>query len=143
MKRIAIIFISAFVLNLFWENLHSFLYNNYLGGKITEFILIRASLFDAILVTIMVLPFIYLFSLKNKSWLIIVIGIVVAIFNEWYGLSTGRWTYNSLMPIVPMIKVGLTPTFQLGVLGYITYRFQKVILLHNFFAKRHRVRYYL
>ena len=99
-----------------------------MGGKITEFILIRASLFDAILVTIIVLPFIYLFSLKNKSWLIIVIGIVVAILNEWYGLSTGRWTYNSLMPIVPMIKVGLTPTFQLGVLGYITYRFQKVIV---------------
>ena len=134
MKRIAIIFISAFVLNLFWENLHSFLYTNYMGGKITEFILIRASLFDAILVTIMVLPFIYLFSLKNKSWLIIVIGIVVAIFNEWYGLGTGRWAYNQFMPIIPIIKIGLTPALQLGLTGYVSYRFQEY-LASRFFKR--------
>lgn len=127
MKRLVTVFISAFVLNIFWENLHSFLYNNYMGGKITEFILIRASLFDAILITTVVLPFIFISSLKDKSWLIIVIGIVVAIFNEWYGLSTGRWAYNSLMPIVPILKVGLTPMLQLGVLGYLSYKFQEHI----------------
>ncbi|MDO8729325.1 MAG: hypothetical protein Q7K26_05600 [bacterium] len=98
-----------------------------MGGKITEFILIRASLFDAILITTVVLPFIFISSLKDKSWLIIVIGIVVAIFNEWYGLSTGRWAYNSLMPIVPILKVGLTPMLQLGVLGYLSYKFQEHI----------------
>lgn len=127
MKRVGIIFLFAFVLNLIWENLHSFLYSNYMGGRITEFILIRASLFDAVIITIIFIPFLYLPILKNKNWLIIVVGIVIAVLNEWYGLSTGRWEYNQLMPIIPIIKTGLTPTLQLGVLGYLSCVFEKYI----------------
>lgn len=92
-----------------------------MGGEITEFILMRASLFDAFIITIILMPFIYLNKLKNKSWLIIVVGIIIAILNEWYGLGTGRWMYNSLMPVLPIIMVGLTPTLQIGILGYISY----------------------
>lgn len=127
MKRIIAVFMSAFILNLFWENLHSFLYSNYMGGNITEFILIRASLFDALLITVIVLPFIYWSALKHKNWLIVLIGIIVAILNEWYGLGTDRWSYNSFMPILPILKVGLTPTLQLGVLGYLSYKLQRYI----------------
>lgn len=122
MKKSVAVFLLAFVLNLLWENAHSFLYSNYMGGTITEFILLRASLFDALLVTLIVLPFIYVRALRNQGWLILVIGLVVAIANEWYGLGTGRWAYNSLMPIVPLLEVGLLPTLQLGVSGYISYR---------------------
>ena len=68
-----------------------------------------------------VLPFIYVRALRERAWLIIAIGILIAIGNEWYGLGTGRWAYNSLMPIVPLLKVGLTPALQLGVLGYVSY----------------------
>ncbi len=93
-----------------------------MGGQITEYVLVRASLFDAVLITIISLPFLYVNTLKNKGWLLIVVGILIAILNEWYGLSTGRWVYNSLMPIVPLIKVGITPTLQLGVLGYISFK---------------------
>lgn len=128
MKRIATIFLSALLLNLLWENLHSFLYISYMGGKITEFILIRASLFDAILITLISLPFIYSKLLKNKSWLIIIVGIIVAILNEWYGLGTGRWVYSELMTIIPLIDTGLTPTIQLGLLGYISYRLSILII---------------
>ena len=134
MKRIFFIFFTAFILNVVWENLHSYLYNNYMGGKITEFILIRASLFDAVLITAILLPFIYSPLLK-KSWLIIIIGTIIAIFNEWYGLSTGRWAYNSFMPIVPIIKVGLTPALQLGLTGYVSYRFQEYWVSYNIFPK--------
>ncbi|MFA5932290.1 MAG: hypothetical protein WC793_02835 [Candidatus Paceibacterota bacterium] len=98
-----------------------------MGGKITEFILIRASFFDALVITIILLPFVFLNSFKNKKWLIVIIGIVIAVFNEWYGLGTGRWAYNSLMPILPIIKVGLTPAFQLGVLGYLSYILEEYI----------------
>ena len=124
MKKLIIIFFSAFVLNLLWENLHSFLYLNYKGGQITEFILVRASLFDAVLITLILLPFIYLSVLKNKNWLIIVIGTIIAILNEWYGLSTGRWVYSSIMPIIPIVNVGLSPILQLGVLSYVSYKIQ-------------------
>lgn len=86
----------------------------------TEFILVRASLFDALLITIISIPFAYFVFLKNKQWAILVIGVIVAIGNEWYGLSTGRWAYNELMPIIPIIKTGITPTIQLGLLGYVS-----------------------
>lgn len=122
MKKIIFIFINAFVLNAIWENLHSFLYDNYMGGKITEFILLRASLFDALLITLISLPFLYFFALKDKSWLILILGTIIAILNEWYGLNTGRWAYNAFMPIIPILETGITPTIQLGLLGYATFK---------------------
>jgi len=136
MKGVVIILLLAFVLNAIWENIHIFLYDSYMGGKITEYILLRASLFDAVLIIIILLPFIYFSSLRNKSWMIIVIGIVVAIFNEWYGLGTGRWMYNELMPIIPIIKTGITPTLQLGILGYITYKISEYISSHYSFSQK-------
>lgn len=127
MRRIVTVFLIAFVLNALWENLHSLLYDNYMRGVITEFILLRASLFDALVISVIVLPFLFLPLLKNKSWLIVVVGTIIAIFNEWYGLSTARWAYNSLMPIIPLIHVGLTPAIQLGILGYLSFRFESYI----------------
>ncbi|OGZ05613.1 MAG: hypothetical protein A2845_04600 [Candidatus Lloydbacteria bacterium RIFCSPHIGHO2_01_FULL_49_22] len=128
MKKIAVLFLSAFLLNVVWENLHSFLYESYQGGTITEFILLRASLFDAIVVMLFVTPFLYVAYLKKRTWLIIVMGALIAITNEWYGLSTDRWSYNSLMPILPFLHTGLTPTLQLGLLGYLVFRVQQDIL---------------
>lgn len=121
MKKVCFIFFTVFVLNVVWENLHVFLYDNYKGGAITEFILLRASLFDAFLITIILLPFLYFSFFKTKIWLIFLIGICIAIINEWYGLSTARWMYNDLMPIIPIIKTGLTPTIQLALTGYLTF----------------------
>jgi hypothetical protein len=74
-------------------------------------------------------------AFKNKNWLIIFIGILIAIFNEWYGLNTGRWLYNDLMPIIPIIKTGLTPTIQLGLLGYFSYKIHEYIFSHNIVVK--------
>lgn len=126
MKKIAAIFLFAFVSNVLWENLHSFLYESYKGGEITQFILVRASLFDALLITLIVLPFLYSSFLKRRAWLIFVVGGAVAIVNEWYGLGTGRWVYNSLMPMVPLLNVGLTPALELGILGYLSFKLGEV-----------------
>ena len=87
----------------------------------------RATLVDAIIVTMIVLPFLFLPQLKNKSWLIILAGIVVSIFIEYWGLGTGRWAYNSLMPIIPFLGIGLTPTIQLGLLGYLSFKLQEYL----------------
>lgn len=127
MKKIILIFSLAFILNLIWENLHAVLYVSYKGGEITRFILARASLFDAILIVIMSWPLIYFAPLKNKFWLIMPLGIIIAIFNEWYGLGTGRWVYDTLMPIIPIIKTGLSPTLQLGLLGYISIKLSEYL----------------
>lgn len=122
MKRFFLVFIVAVALNVVWENMHSVLYATYKGGEITEFILVRASLFDGLVITILVVPFLVFPLLKKKSFLIGILGILIGVFNEWYGLSTARWAYNDLMPIIPGIYVGLTPAVQLGVLGYISYK---------------------
>jgi len=117
-----LIFVLSFFLNLIWENLHSLLYTNYMGNQITKFILLRASLGDAVMITILCLPFIFFKKQERKNWLIILMGVVLAIFIELYALETGRWSYNEYMPIIPFLDIGLTPTIQLGLLGYLSYR---------------------
>ncbi|MFA6566408.1 MAG: hypothetical protein WCT48_06705, partial [Candidatus Paceibacterota bacterium] len=107
---------------LIWENLHAFLYAGYKGGEITQFILFRASLGDAVMITLLALPFFFIPSLKKWSWLIIILGVLLAVYIEWYALGAGRWAYNAYMPIIPFLNVGLTPTIQLGLLGYVSYR---------------------
>ena len=111
-------FAIAFIFNFIWENLHSFLYDNYRGGPITAFILLRAILADAVMITVIVAPFVYFSSLRKYRWLILIIGIALAIIIERYALSTGRWAYNEYMPLIPFLGVGLTPTTQLALLGY-------------------------
>jgi hypothetical protein len=101
--------------------LHAALYAGYQGGKITEFILTRASLGDAIMITVLLLPFIYVAWFQKRSWLILILGVILSILIEWYALNTGRWAYNVYMPIIPFLNVGLTPTIQLGLLGYFTF----------------------
>ena len=113
----------SFILNVVWENLHSFLYVGYMGGTITEFILLRASVADAVIIVILSLPFIFIPSLNGKSQLIIFVGVLIAVFIELYALNAGRWAYNEYMPIIPILGVGLTPTIQLGLLGYLSYRY--------------------
>lgn len=123
-KKIITIFIISFILNLIWENLHVFLYDNYKNGIITEFILLRATLADAIMITIITLPFILFPSIRKLDWIIILIGFILAICIEWWALSTGRWAYNTYMPIIPLLSVGLTPAIQLGLLGYLSFKIQ-------------------
>ena len=121
MKKIFFIFLLSFSFNLIWENLHFYLYAGYMGGTITEAILLRASVVDAIIITFLSFPFVFIAKLRNKNWIIIFIGIAVAILIEWHALRTERWVYNEYMPIIPILSVGLTPTIQLGLLGYLSY----------------------
>jgi hypothetical protein len=122
LKRILFIFVVSFALNGIWERLHSLLYVHYKGGQITQMILLRATLADAAMITLIALPFLLIPYLKNKSWIIIPVGLVLALGIEWWALGSGRWAYTSLMPLIPIISVGLTPAVQLGLLGYITFR---------------------
>lgn len=45
-----------------------------------------------------------------------IMGLGCAAAFEWYSLATGRWTYNTYMPVVPVLKVGLWPLLQLSTL---------------------------
>jgi hypothetical protein len=117
------VFLLSFILNLFWENAHARLYVQHLNKKITERVLIIATLGDAVIITGLSIFFYYLPFLRERVWLSIPIGIVIAIVIELYALSVHRWAYNKHMPIIPLLNVGLTPTIQLGILGYVIFAF--------------------
>lgn len=48
------------------------------------------------------------------------LGAVSAVAVERVALADGRWTYNALMPIVPIVNVGLWPVAQITILPVIT-----------------------
>lgn len=122
MKKWILVFILAFGLNLIWENLHSLLYIHYKQGPITEFVLVRAALSDALIILGMIFFLSLIPTLSRWPWLIIVVGIIIAVGIEWWALGAGRWAYKDIMPIIPFLDIGLTPTIQLGLLGYIAYK---------------------
>lgn len=126
MKKIFLIFLLAFIFNLLWENIHSYLYVHYQGEAITQLILIRAALFDAFFITVLSWPFIYLKYFNQRLWYAIIIGVIFAIILERFALYTNRWSYTELMPVIPIIKTGLTPTIQLGLLAFVTYKLLKL-----------------
>jgi len=126
MNKWTLVLIYAFLLNLVWENAHQFLYVHYKGGAITELILIRAALVDALIIFGMILVFrlaLYHLRISDRySWFLIFAGISISIYLEYWALAANRWEYTDLMPIIPFIHTGLTPTIQIGLLGYIVYR---------------------
>jgi len=126
MKKLFIIFLISFLLNWIWETLHSNLYIYHQGREITQQILLRATLFDAVFITLMSILFIRVIYFKERQWYAIVFGLIVAILIEVYALGANRWEYSQFMPIIPLINTGLTPTIQLGLLSYITYKLVKV-----------------
>ena len=120
MQKLFYIFVLSLGLNIVWENAHAFLYASYQSAPITEYILLRAAVGDAIMLTILAITFLYFDFFRKRIWLVIPLGILVAILIELYALNTGRWAYNEYMPLIPFLQLGLTPTIQLGFLGYLT-----------------------
>ena len=116
------IFLLAFMLNLVWEELHHVLYVHYQGGEITQGILLRAALFDASFITSLGVLCIFFLALRRRLWLAALMGLIFAVGLEWWALDTGRWAYTAAMPIIPIFNIGLTPTIQLGILGYFSLR---------------------
>jgi hypothetical protein len=130
MNKWILVFIFSFGINLIWENLHHFLYIHYKGGVITEFILIRAALVDALIISGLVFVLRLSYFLKRYPWLLIFGGVMVSIVIEYWALSNNRWEYKNIMPIIPFLNTGLTPTIQLGLISYFTYKlfFRKKVL---------------
>ena len=125
------VFLASWLLNLIWENLHVFLYEQYRGvfysqmGWIDKFlVLLKASIFDAAFIMAAVSLIMLIPWLKGKeSWSLVVIAVSFSISLELYALDTGRWAYNSLMPLIPILDIGVSPVIQLGLTGYLATRF--------------------
>ena len=118
MKKLLLIFLYAFVLNWIWENAHSYFYFLPSGEPITQYRLLRATLFDAVFIAFFGILFMKVAYLRERKWYALIGGFIAAIVIEKYALATGRWAYNDLMPVIPLLNTGLTPTVQFGVLSY-------------------------
>lgn len=116
-KKLALVFALAFVLNWIWENAHSALYLSYQGGPITHFILARAAVADAIMIVLLV--FIAEIFPKHRSLFVTTGGLLLSVAIEFWALETGRWAYGAGMPLMPVVKIGLSPALQLVATGYI------------------------
>lgn len=135
MKILFLTFVVAFALNLVWEHLHVTLYDCSAGCNVNTLsflplpILVRASLFDAFFITALYI-FIATFHrslIWVRTWnpfdIILVAGIAMtsAALIERSALATHKWTYSPLMPLVPILTVGLSPFLQLALLAFATY----------------------
>ena len=125
------VFLASWLLNLIWENLHVFLYDQYRGAFFSQmgwvdrfWILLRASIFDAAFITAIVFLIMLIPWLKGKRlWSLVIVTTLFSISLELYALDTGRWAYNSLMPLIPLLDIGVSPVIQLGLTGYLATRF--------------------
>ncbi len=135
MKILFLVFIIALVLNLVWEHIHFALYDCSAGCNVSTLsflplpLLVKASIFDAFFITVLYLfvaalhtslIWIYTWHMPDTV-LIIGVALFFATIIEQNALATHKWAYSPLMPIVPIIAVGLSPFVQLAVLAIATY----------------------
>lgn len=123
-KKLSVIFGASLLLNFVWENLHSYLYFLPSGNEITQARLIRATIFDAIFITLLAILFIKFGYFRERKWYALIFSFITSNLIEIYGLKSGRWAYNELMPVIPVLNTGLTPTVQLGILSYLIFRWR-------------------
>jgi hypothetical protein len=85
-------------------------------------ILFAAAVADAVMVACLI--YISQKNQRHQSAIVVVGGLFLGIVIEKWALYTGSWAYGALMPIVPWFNIGLTPTIQLALTGFLV---QKVI----------------
>lgn len=125
----------SLLLNLVWENAQAPLYQGYSNFWQHLPICSIASLGDVLI--ILVLYFVMAIVNRDMFWItkinradvaiLIVIGALVAIGIEKWALATGRWQYDSAMPLIPYVEVGLLPVIQMTLLPLLTYYISKRI----------------
>ncbi|TAK95871.1 hypothetical protein EPO05_03165 [Patescibacteria group bacterium] len=122
MRHAAKILSIAFILNFLWEISQAWLYApHFVGVAGLVEVHIRASLGDVILVSLILMLDSFVFrkvlAEERLGWkrmaMIMLAGFILGVAVEKYALATGRWSYNSLMPVMPFFKVGLAPVLQM------------------------------
>ncbi len=120
MRKLKLVYLIIFILslNLIWEFSHYRLFIDLTSIPSTLHLFI-ASLTDLILISsIFLIISVFRKSLnwtenpkKSDYFIIILLGMIIAIIIEIYSLSKGRWAYTELMPTV--FGIGISPLIQL------------------------------
>jgi hypothetical protein len=118
--------------NLLWEVLHLPLYTVSETGTMSSiaWLLVRCTVGDVLIaLSSLVLS---LVLLDRRDWparaywrvagLALAFGLAYTLFSEWYNTAlTGAWAYSDLMPLIPVLGLGLSPVAQwivLPLLGF-------------------------
>ena len=139
-QYVVIIFALAFILNFTWEVLQMPLYTGGTFNMEHVAFCALASVADAIMVTLLYLIFALCYNdsfwiqeiVPERYFLLIIIGGIGAIVAEKIHTAVGNWSYNSNMPIIPFVSVGLLPVLQFLLLPICIYFFGIRIL--NFYT---------
>ena len=124
-RRLAMLFIVAVLVNYPWERLQSQLYVRPGGAGIPWWLCLAASLADGLFV--LVIFGIGWMALGSRTWfeqpriegyfVMLTSGAVISVGIEWATVYVLRWwTYGERMPLVPLINIGLVPITQMLVL---------------------------
>jgi hypothetical protein len=138
-------FILAFLLNFAWEVIQMPLFKGTSFNIQSVTFCALASVADAIMVLLIYFCFALIY--RNSLWvqnltlprivLVILVGAIGAILAEIRHVSTGSWTYNKSMPMIPLVDVGLSPVLQFMFLPtliyYLSFKIKrnKGVNLHN------------
>jgi hypothetical protein len=117
----------AFALHLIWENVQAPLYAEHTLSWHNFFICFLGTVGD---VGITVAVFVFLLVVKSFYWdtltrqdytVLIVLGFFIAVLIEQNALLLQAWSYTEAMPLIPYVRVGLTPVLQMTVLLPLTF----------------------
>ena len=129
---VSVFFGSSFFLHLLWENLQAPLYVGYVSFSQHFWICFKATggdlLFMLVIYIALTIMHRDLFWVANRAvyshpatWLLpMFVGLLLAISFELWAIHVNhRWTYTG-MPIIPLLKIGLTPILQMLIIPLVT-----------------------
>lgn len=110
-------------MNLGWEVLHLPLYTLSQTSTMANiaWLLIRCTIGDVLIALSSLV--IVLIVLNQRAWpnqaywrvagAALVVGLAYTLFSEWYNARiVGLWAYSELMPVLPVVNLGLSPLVQ-------------------------------
>jgi len=120
MKKIIILLVIAFVMHLVWENTQAPLFAGYQSFS-QHFPMCLIGTLGDVLITFLVFLFLRLLKKDNPQTIsdffaLAILGFIIAVLIEQHALLIGKWNYTLVMPLVPWLKVGLSPIIQMTVL---------------------------
>ena len=129
-KRYVInIALTAFMFNLLWEIAHGFLYEGFQYDMKHIAFCALATVADVLMVLLLFFGFAILY--KDVYWiremniqrlaLLVAVGTIGAILGELWHTARGDWAYAPNMPLLPIVKVGLSPVVQFALLPWLIF----------------------
>lgn len=115
------------------------LYKNMPWNLDTTLFCLAASFGDAVMILIIFLTVSFL--VKNNDWLLnftmkntllaLIVGLIIAILVEQYALNNDMWSYDVLMPKIPLWDIGVSPILQMMILPFVVFKLTKYEMKKN------------